>query len=273
MQSGSGAAGGVQTVQEPMGFRYVHHVFEDVEVTENIVYGTATTAGGDQIELRLDIYEPAGDTAEQRPAMMWMFGGAWIAGDRQQMAAYAEDSARRGYVGVTIDYRIRPGAINEIVDAAWDAYDDSVAAAEWLADNAADYGIDPDAIVAGGVSAGAINALHLLYAPGTRGPDDSPVAGAVSISGLSFVASPEDRGPAIMHHALDDPVVSYENGQNACNSALDAGNQCWLTTYETGGHGIAGSEAPYIQIVSGLQIFAYVLAPQGYEIELLPLAA
>ena len=42
--------------------------------------------------------------------LMWMFGGAWVFGNKGHMATFAEDSARRGYVGVSIDYRIRPGA-------------------------------------------------------------------------------------------------------------------------------------------------------------------
>lgn len=257
----------------PEGTRYVDEVFDEVEVTSDIVYRTATTHEGEPIELMLDIYEPVGDTATQRPAVFWMFGGGWLAGDRNQLSAYAEDSARRGYVGVTIDYRIRPGG-GDLIAAAWDAYDDAVGAADWLAANAGDYRIDPDAIVAGGYSAGAVNAMNLLYAPGTRGPDESPVAGAVSIAGLSFVGSPEEpRPPAIMHHGTADPTVPYDSGLGTCNSAREAGNVCQFLTYEGGNHFIAFTEMDTIQQESARLIFELVLWPQGYRVEQERLAA
>ena len=63
-----------------------------------------------------------------------------------------------------------------------DAYDATIAAIQWLQDNAATYRIDPDAIVPAGFSAGAINALHAVWRP-ARGPSDTPAAGAVAASG------------------------------------------------------------------------------------------
>jgi acetyl esterase/lipase len=164
--------------------RFVHPVFEEIEATRDVLYRTATGHDGQPVELRLNIYQPRGDARDERPVMMWMFGGAWQWGDRNQLALYAEDSARRGYVGVTIDYRVRPEG-GPLLEVARDAYDDAVAAVAWLKDHAGEYRLDPDAIVAGGVSAGAVNAMNLLY---TRdwGLDASPIAGGVSISGTSF---------------------------------------------------------------------------------------
>jgi acetyl esterase/lipase len=251
----------------PEGTRYVDEVFGEVEVTRDIVYRTTTTHEGETVELKLDIYEPVGDTAAQRPAVFWMFGGGWTAGDRQQLSSYAEDSARRGYVGVTIDYRIRPGG-GDLIAAAWDAYDDAVGAADWLKANASDYRIDPNAVVAAGYSAGAVNAMNLLYAPGTRGPEESPVAGGVAIAGLSFVSSPDEpRPPAIMHHGDADPIVPYDSGLGTCNDARDAGNTCDFLTYEGGDHFIAFTNIEEIQQETAHLIFERVLWPLGYRIE------
>jgi acetyl esterase/lipase len=248
----------------PEGTRYVDTVFDDVEATTGVVYRSTTTHDGAPIDLRLDIYEPAGDTNDTRPAVFWMFGGAWQGGDRQQMAAYARDSAHRGYVGVTIDYRIRPTGG---VDAAWDAYEDAVAAAQWLTDNAGTYGIDPDAIVAGGYSAGAINAVNLLFAPGTRDPAEPPVAGAVAIAGMTFAGPTSGRPPLIMHHGTADNIVQYSWAQDACEDTLAAGNHCDLFTYEGAGHGIAFSHAGPIRDESHHLIFERVLWPLGYRVE------
>src|SRR5690606_1167141 len=165
-------AGSLAGCDWPEGTRYVDVVFEGYEATTGIPYRTTMTHTGEPITLRLDVYEPAGDTAEERPVIMWMFGGAWRAGDRNQLASYAQDSARRGYVGVTIDYRIRPEG-GDLIAASNDAYEDTLAAIRWLQDHAEQFRIDPDAIVPAGYSAGAINALHALHRPA-----DTPAAAA-----------------------------------------------------------------------------------------------
>lgn len=248
----------------PEGTRYVYPVFDEVDVTRDVVYHHTTDHQGQPVELRLDVYQPRGDTVSERPAMMWMFGGAWRAGDRSQMASYATDSARRGYVGVSIDYRIRPEG-GDAVELANDAYDDAVAAVEWLKDNAATYGIDPDAIVAGGFSAGAINALNLLYVPGSRGPETSPVAGAVAVSGLAFDTPTAGDPPAVMHNGTADPIVPFASARRTCDDAEAVGEVCRFWAYEDAGHGIAFSEQALIQERSADFIFEHVLVPLGYE--------
>lgn len=200
------AAGSLAGCDWPEGTRYVDVVFEGYEATTGIPYRTTTTHTGEPITLRLDVYEPAGDTAEERPVIMWMFGGAWRAGDRNQLASYAQDSARRGYVGVTIDYRIRPEG-GDLIAASNDAYEDTLAAIRWLQDHAEQFRIDPDAIVPAGYSAGAINALHALHRPA-----DTPAAGAVAIAGMLFHAPSPDRGPSIVFSGTADTIVPPRGG-------------------------------------------------------------
>jgi acetyl esterase/lipase len=249
----------------PEGTRFVDRVFTEVEVTEGVSYRSTTNFRGEPVDLKLDIHEPVGDTREERPVVMWMFGGAWVFGERGQMTGFANDSAMRGYVGVTIDYRIRePGA--DIVASAWDAYDDAVAAVQWLKDNAAEYRIDPDAIVAGGISAGGINAMHLLYAPGTRGPAESPIAGGVAISGLSFAAPSGVDPPSIMQHGTVDPITPYNSAKTTCDEAVAAGSDCSWIEYEGAGHGLF-DHLTEVQDSTALLIFERVLWNQGYTAE------
>lgn len=251
----------------PEGTRFVNEVFPDVDVTSNVVYRSTTDWQGRAVDLRLDIYQPRGDSRAERPVVMWMFGGGWTAGDKSQMAAYARDSARRGYVGVSIDYRIRPGGPGDLIAAAFDAYDDSIAAIEWLKAHAGQYRLDPDAIVAGGVSAGAINAVHVLYLPGTRGPSTSPAAGAAAISGVSFAAATAGRPPLIMHHGTNDDTIPIGSAQGFCDTATAAGNLCHFVTYEGGDHFIAFTDAQAVRDRTALFIFEDVLWPQGYRVE------
>lgn len=250
----------------PASTRYVHQVFTDTDATKNVVYRHTTTFQGQPIDLTLDVYQPHGDVAAKRPVVMWMFGGAWVSGDKSQMTSYATDSATRGYVGVSISYRIRPGGTNDIAAAAYDAYDDAVAAVAWLKANAATYRIDPDAVVAAGWSAGAINAMNLLYVPGTRGPATSPVAAGIAIAGVSMVAPSAGRPPSIMHHGDADTIVPYASGQSVCNQANAVGDHCELVTYPGGTHYIATSDMVAIASRSAVFVFEQVLLPRGYPV-------
>ena len=117
----------------PERTRYVHPVFDAYDVTPGIVYRQTTRWNGEPIQLKLDVYQPRGDTKAERPVMMWMFGGGWRFGDRNQLATRAQDSARRKAVGVTIDYRIRGDQDPfDLLAAEIDAYDDTIAAIQWL---------------------------------------------------------------------------------------------------------------------------------------------
>lgn len=251
----------------PEGTRYVHEVFTEVDVISGVTYRTTTSNTGDPVDLKLDIYEPAGDTEDERPVVMWMFGGAWQYGDRNQLASYAQDAARRGYVGVTIDYRIWEGSGFDLVVASNNAYEDTVAAVEWLQDHAAEYDLDADAVVAAGYSAGAINALHALYRPSS-----SPAAGAVAIAGMSFNGPTAGDPPSIMFHGTDDTTVPYATAEGTCNQSQDAGNVCRFVPYEGHGHLIAFQQQDDIEAKTADFIFEEVLWPLGYRATQVPAA-
>lgn len=252
----------------PDGTRFVHHVFDDHEVTSGITYRHTTTDTGEPIDLQLDIYEPAGDTRGERPVVVWMFGGGWRFGDRDQLAGYAVDSARRGYVGVTIDYRTWTGPDFDVFAASANAYEDTMAAVEWLRDHAGEHGLDANAIVVAGYSAGAVNALHALYRPAT-----TPVAGAVAIAGLTFTAASAGRPPSIMFSGTADTTVPHSASLDVCESSKDAGNVCRFVSYEGGDHLIAFSQAADIRARTADFVFEEVLWPLGYRAEKVPAAA
>ena len=84
-------------------------MFPEVEVSRDIVYRSTTSASGATVDLMLDIYEPAGDSEEQRPVVVWLHGG-WFGGVAQaDMAAYATAFAQRGCIAVSMAYRQWPG--------------------------------------------------------------------------------------------------------------------------------------------------------------------
>ena len=256
----------------PTGTRYVFPVFQNTDLTANVTYRTTTTFTGTAIDLKLDIYQPRGDTATKRPAIMWMHGGFWVGGNKGDMASWAIDSAKRGYVGVTVQYRLRD-SINDFSAAALDAYDDVAAAAQWLEANAAQYRIDPDAIIAGGYSAGAINAMNLVFLPPDRGPATSPVDGAISVAGMSFAPIRAGRDPIIMFNGTNDSLVPYSAASGNCNSSKDVGNVCEQVTYQGAGHEIGSTQTADIRTRAHHFVMDSILLPLGYQAQQMPAAA
>ena len=245
----------------PEGMRYVHRVFDQVTETENITYRTTTTWDGQPIDLKLDIWQPVGDTATERPAVMWMFGGGFTFGEKEHMSVYAEDSARRGYVGVTLQYRVRP---EFSVEGVIDGYADALAGVEWLIAHADEYDIDPDAVVAAGYSAGAYNAMHVLDFPA-----DTPAAGGIAIAGGTGVNPSAGDRQTIMFHGTADTTVLTQTGLDRCNAGNAVGATCTWVPYEGKDHFIAyyPDTQPDIMFRAADWVFETVLWPLGYRPE------
>ena len=152
------------------GNRYINQVFADYTKTV-VTYGSNVgAAGGNQVTLYMDIYQPKNDTATSRPAIVVAHGGSFIFGDKSDMSAYCIDLAKRGYVAVSIQYRLYPifqlGAPDsiKIMRQGIMAMGDMKAAVRELRLDAATtnlYKVNPNWIFSGGYSAGAITALHV----------------------------------------------------------------------------------------------------------------
>jgi acetyl esterase/lipase len=230
----------------PSRGRYLDRVFDEVDVARDIVYRTTTDYRGNPVDLHLDVWQPKGDTLERRPLMMWMHGGYFIFGDKRNMDYYAREFARRGYVAVSLQYRLRPGVptsdVGDIVAAGYDAYEDATAAIEWLKSHAAEYRIDPDKVAAGGYSAGAVTGLNLAYLPRQRGPSTSVIDAAVSIAGLTFGAPDPGEPPAIAFHGTNDTTLPISGSETACVRARAVGVHCEVVPYDGSGHEIASTK-------------------------------
>ncbi len=152
--------------------RYDTEVFSAVTVTSNIIYGSNNVAGGGPTDLTMDIYEPAGDTALIRPLIVWVHGGSFIGGTKNDgdVVSLCNHFAKRGYVCASINYRTGfatfPPNTGEATRAVFRAVQDMKAAVRYFRKDAATanvYKIDPLLIFGGGSSAGAFTALHLAY--------------------------------------------------------------------------------------------------------------
>lgn len=149
------------------GSRYRSIVFNNVDTIKAIKFGDCITPGGSNKELFMDIYQPVGDTVSRRPVIVYAFGGTYVTGDRTQLAELCHKSAQRGFVAVAIDCRTYdrlslPDSL-AFADVALKAAGDMKAAVrkirEWSMGNNP-YRMHSDFIVVGGVSSGAITAMH-----------------------------------------------------------------------------------------------------------------
>ena len=95
----------------------------------------------------LDIYSPK--DGENHPVVFWVHGGGWEKGDKADMQAKPQAFVEKGFVFVSINYRLLPEA--SIKQMAGDV----AKAIRWTYDRAKDYGGDPSTVFVGGHSAGA----------------------------------------------------------------------------------------------------------------------
>lgn len=226
------------------GDRYRADIFDDVVVTTNIQFGENTTIAGNTQALFMDVYEPAGDEAESRPAVVMAFGGAFVAGERQDLDDLCRSLARKGYVAATIDYRLfdflLPLDSNQMHDVVVKAIGDMKASIRYLRQDAATdnlFRIDTSLIFAGGISAGAITAAHVAHLDaeddipgylaniienngGMEGNSSdnyqysSAVAGLVNYSGALKLSAfiDENDPPQFSVHDEGDGIVVYNKG-------------------------------------------------------------
>jgi len=151
--------------------RYLDPVFDSVEVTPNVVYGQAPAWTNFPIDLRMDVYEPKGDTAALRPLIVFAHGGSFVSGSRTDayVVEICEQFARKGYVCAAISYRLGIDFLNfaeldkELRKASIRAIQDYRASMRFWhasAQSGNPYQIDTTRFVAAGYSAGSIAALH-----------------------------------------------------------------------------------------------------------------
>ena len=232
------------------GTRYLDEVFDDVVKTEDVVYANApdlpfwfwVESNTQDIDLDMDIYEPAGDTLSNRPVIIFAHTGSFFSGHNEldDVVDLSISAAKRGYVAVSISYRLGLNILSTYSGerAVYRAVQDGGAAIRFLREFPEEFGINPDQIFMWGSSAGALIALHLSY----LGDDDRPNAtyggggdpdlGCPICEGNEYANDPKpnaivscwgaigsldwidasDNIPAIMFHGTADPIVPFNSG-------------------------------------------------------------
>ena len=203
------------------------------------------------VDLKMDIFQPEGDTLEARPLIIICFGGGFLAGSRDHWSIrlLCQDLAKRGFVTAAIDYRLGMNVYDQdlAARAVYRGVQDSRSAVRFFkADQAGpnNYKIDTNHIYIGGHSAGAFIGLHNIYmdkeierpAPtftwmqnGNIVPDQLPLdavgnnleysgqaRATFSLAGaLGYLSLMEigDISKPVLFHSEDDDTVPFNSGE------------------------------------------------------------
>lgn len=135
-------------------------------------------AYGDGARHKLDVYAPP--NASELPVIVFIYGGSWSSGDKDDYTFAGSALASQGFVTIIPDYRLVPEVRFP------DFVDDCAAAVRWAADHAAQYGGDASKIVLVGHSAGAYNVMMLAldaHYLSDAGVDGHSMRGAIGLAG------------------------------------------------------------------------------------------
>lgn len=222
----------------------------------------------DQRNLHLWLYPPADWKADdKRPAVLLFHGGGWGKGTPAKLEAQAHYLRDLGLYPIGVEYRLTSGD-NVKADVA---VEDARSAIRYVKANAGHFGIDPDAIVALGGSAGGHLALCLSMSNEINAPDDdlaidpTPVA-TVALNPVVDTAPPHGYGthvfaneerarmaspvdqvranlpPLLIMHGDEDKSIRIERVRAFRDAMTQAGNQVTLHEYPGAGHGFFNIE-------------------------------
>ena len=215
--------------------RYLEKITDEVKVTPALTY--AVLPGYDtahtETTLMLDVYEPADDTEKNRHAVLFVHGGGFLNGTRDQgyPPVICTLLAKHGYVCFSIDYRLFPSKSlrGTYADAAPIAAKDVELARKWIVEKADEFGFDPAKLVISGGSAGGMACIEACKLHN--------YSAFACLWGTNAGASVfEGFPPTILIHGTADQLVAYENCEAFYAQLQDKNITCQLITLQDAPH-------------------------------------
>lgn len=246
--------------------------------TEGVAYGL-------DARQRLDVYRPKAVRAPA-PVVVFLHGGRWNSGTREDYRLLGDALTRRGWVAVVPDYRLAPA----FGFPAW--VEDGARVVRWARDNAARFGGDSTRMFVVGHSAGGHSAAllaldeHFLRDAGVPA---GAVRGFVSLAGpvdttwtdpdVQALMGPREGWPAtypathiggtepplLLLHGGGDRTVSVENSTRLATRIRERGGCARSIVYPGVGHVkiVVALSAPRLRIAPVLDdIDAFVRDPR-----------
>jgi acetyl esterase/lipase len=159
----------------------------------------------------LDIYWPKPASAEALPTIVWFHGGAWKMGNRKAIERIAAEQLEQGFALVSVSY-----SLSDV--AQWPVQcHEAKAAIRYLRANSARLGLDPDKLIAAGMSAGAHMACILGVSEdhgqlngqlGEHLEETTKVAGILALyPPTDFLSVSKDFDGLLDYYSEDSPVT------------------------------------------------------------------
>lgn len=207
--------------------RYSTQVFDEVSVQ------TVTYLVDDS--LQMDIYQPSQDTLKNRPVILFVHGGGFAGGARNEpeIMEFCRNMARRGIVTVSISYTLvmkgksfscdRPAE-----EKLWTFKHVALEISEatnYLLSNRESLRFNPTQIVLAGSSAGAEAIFHAAFWDETKVnlPADFEYAGLISMAGAIYdldLINEDSAIPIQLFHGTCDDLVPYGTApHHYCNES------------------------------------------------------
>jgi para-nitrobenzyl esterase len=160
--------------------------------------------------LRINVFTPAINDGKKRPVMFWIHGGGFTAGNGIEHDGYCgENLARFGdVVFCSINHRLGPVGFCNLAGVGGEAFAasgnvgmlDIVAALEWVRDNIASFGGDPNNVTIMGQSGGGAKVCTLTAMPSAKGL----LHKAVVLSGASVKSGEKDYAERLGAYVLKE---------------------------------------------------------------------
>lgn len=132
----------------------------------------------DGVDREIEVFFPKGKQASKKPVpgIILFHGGGWGGGSREAFSYQCNYFASRGIVAATVTYRLASkkdkAELKKNESRKRLCIPDAKSAIRWYKQHAAELGIDPKRIIAGGGSAGGHISLLATTNPGLNDPND-----------------------------------------------------------------------------------------------------
>ncbi len=160
--------------------------------------------------LKLNVWTPAIADGKKRPVMVWLHGGGYTNGNGIEQDGYdGENLARKGdIVFVSINHRLGPIGFSDLSGVGGEKYKDSgnvgaldmVVALEWVKENIAYFGGDPDNVTIMGQSGGGAKVCVLAAMPAAKGL----IHKTVPLSGSTVQAMDQEMSQKLGAYVLNE---------------------------------------------------------------------
>ena len=241
-------------------------------IQKEIVYKSV-----DGVSLKADLFYLAGDgDGKTHPAIAFFHGGGWSSGSPSEFHEACVRYARKGFISFSFHYRLsmkEDGSVPHPDITPVECVKDARSAMRWIRENAIEFHINPQKIVACGQSAGGQLALSTALIEdvneATDNLDVSPVPNALVLYSATantmeawadrllgerreeiWSISPYHNlksglPPTIAFHGEEDGMVPFWTVRFFERKAIELGNDYELVPYEGRKHYLGDGDSQY----------------------------